>query len=177
MTLYDDDAVVLRLALDQLAGLLDDLPREALNNPTPCSEWTVQDLVDHIVAAPAKFARMTRGEEIDWSAPTAPAGDDAAAKFRSHADGLLDTWREPHALRAPTVEWQCAELAVHTWDLATAMGRPTDDFDPAVAERGLAFMQANLTEDNRGGAFAPAVPAPNGANAYQLVAAFAGRSA
>jgi hypothetical protein len=48
----DDDAGLLRRGLDQLAGLLDDIPSGALGNPTPCPQWTLQDLVDHIVAAP-----------------------------------------------------------------------------------------------------------------------------
>ena len=65
---------------------------------------------------------------------------------------------------------------MHTWGLATATGRSTGDLEPAVAERGLAFMRANLTDDNRGAAFAPEQPAPEGADAYQRVAAFAGRS-
>ena len=74
------------------------------------------------------------------------------------------------------VDWQCAELAVHTWDLATALGRSSGDLDAEVAERGLAFMRASLTEDNRGPAFGPERPAPDGADAYQRIAAFAGRS-
>jgi hypothetical protein len=65
---------------------------------------------------------------------------------------------------------------VHSWDLATAMGRSTGDLDAEVAERGLAFMRANLTEDNRGPAFGPEQAAPEGADAYQRIAAFAGRS-
>ena len=74
----DDGAGVLRRGLDQLAGLLDDVPAAALGNPTPCPPWTVQDLVDHIVAAPSRFAGMARGEAVDWSA-TPSAGRDPAA--------------------------------------------------------------------------------------------------
>jgi hypothetical protein len=37
-------------------------------------------------------------------------------------------------------------------------------------------MQANLTDDNRGPVFGPGQPAPDGADAYQRIAAFAGRS-
>jgi hypothetical protein len=75
-----------------------------------------------------------------------------------------------------SVDWQCAELAVHTWDLATAIGRPTADLDAEVAERGLAFMRASLTDDNRSPAFGPEEPAPESADPYQRIAAFAGRS-
>ncbi|HEX2075843.1 MAG TPA: maleylpyruvate isomerase N-terminal domain-containing protein, partial [Geodermatophilus sp.] len=82
----DDDPAALRRALDQLAGLLDDVPVEALGERTSCEEWTVQDLVDHIVAAPARFARMVRGEAVDWSG-TPSSGDQLAARFRSNAGG------------------------------------------------------------------------------------------
>jgi len=165
--------VVLRRALDQLAGLLDDVPAGALGNPTPCPQWSVRDLVDHVVAAPSRFARMARGEQVDWSA-TPSAGPDPAARFRSDAEDLLATTAERGG--SIPVDWQCAELAVHTWDLATALGRPTGDLDAEVAERGLAFMRASLTEDNRSPAFGPEQPAPEGADAYRRIAAFAGRA-
>jgi uncharacterized protein (TIGR03086 family) len=172
----DDDPAVLRRGLDQLAGLLDDVPSGALSDPTPCPQWSVQDLVDHIVAAPSRFARMARGEEVDWSA-TPSAGREPAAHFRSHAEDLLRAVADGGAQDGSIpVDWQCAELAVHTWDLATALGRSTGDLDAEVAERGLAFMRASLTEDNRGPAFGPEQPAPEGADPYQRIAAFAGRS-
>jgi uncharacterized protein (TIGR03086 family) len=173
----DDDAAVLRRGLDQLAGLLDDIPGGALGDPTPCPQWRVQDLVDHVVAAPSRFAAMARGQAVDWSV-TPSAGRDPAARFRAHADDLLHAVAGDGAPESEPVslDWQCAELAVHTWDLATAVGRPTGDFDAEVAERGLAFMRAGLTDENRGAAFAPEQPAPEGADAYRRIAAFAGRS-
>ena len=80
--------------------------------------------------------------------------------------------------------WPGAELAqlrvldvtVHTWDLAAALHLSTRDLDREVAARGLAFMRANLTDDRRGPAFGPQQPAPEGADVYQRIAAFAGRS-
>jgi uncharacterized protein (TIGR03086 family) len=168
---------VLRRALDQLAGVLDDVPGGARGDRTPCEQWTVQELVDHVVATPARFARMVRGEEIDWAAPTPSAGPDPAARFRSAADDLLRAVSEHTTADAPVaLDWQCAELAVHTWDLATAIGRSTGDLDAEVAERGLTFMRASLTEANRSPVFGLEQPAPAGADAYQRVAAFAGRS-
>jgi uncharacterized protein (TIGR03086 family) len=172
----DDDFALLRRALDLLADLLNDVDREALSDRTPCEQWTVQDLVDHIVAAPAKFARMVRGESIDWSAPTPAAGNDPAGAFRSHAEDLLHAWHDQDGPGGPaSLDWQCAELAVHTWDLAAALGRSSGDLDPEVAERGLVFMHANLTNDNRSPAFGPEQPAPDSADAYLRIAAFAGR--
>src|SRR4051812_42854426 len=140
-----EEPALLRRALDQVAGLLDDVPAGALPDRTPCEQWSGQDLVDHVVAAPTRFAQMVRGEQVDWAAPTPSAGPDPAGRFRSHADDLLQALRDRGGDEAPVpVDWQCAELAVHTWDLASALGRSTGDLDPAVAERGLAFMRANL---------------------------------
>lgn len=173
---YGEEPAVLARGLDQLAGLLDHVDADAQNHATPCRGWTVQDLVDHIVAMPATFARLVRGEAIAWSAPTPPAGDHPAESFRTHAEELLRARHEPPASPVGAApDWECAEVAVHTWDLATALGRRTDDLDPEVAERGLAFVRANLTEDMRSPVFGPERPAPKGGNAYQRIAAFAGR--
>jgi uncharacterized protein (TIGR03086 family) len=173
---HHDVPAALERALDQLADLLDDVRSETLSEPTPCAAWTVQDLLDHIVAAPAKFARMVRGESTDWSTSPTTAGDDPAAAFRAHAEDLVRAGREHQGPPAPGgLDWQCAELAVHTWDLATAMHRSTRQLDPEVADRGLTFMRANLTEDNRSPAFAAEQPVPADADPYQRIAGFAGR--
>jgi len=170
-----DDPAVLRRALDQLAGLLADVPAGTQGDPTPCPQWSVQDLVDHIVAAPSRFARMTRGEAVDWSV-TPAAGPEPVARFRSNAEDLLRAVADAGPGAPVTPNWQCAEFAVHTWDLATAIGRSTGDLDAEVAERGLTLMRAGLTEENRSPAFGPEQPAPEGADAYRRIAAFAGRS-
>src|SRR5439155_1307939 len=155
----DDDPAVLRRGLDQLAALLDDLPGGALGDPTPCEQWSVQDLVDHVVAAPSRFARMVRGEEVDWSA-TPSAGRQPAAQFRSNAEDLLRAVAD-EAAPGVALDWQCAELAVHTWDLATAIGRSTGDLDAEVADRlpGAPAVPRQMAEPDRvpatGAAVAP----------------------
>jgi uncharacterized protein (TIGR03086 family) len=176
MTDRDDQLAVLSRGLDQAVDVLGSVGEQDLNRTTPCHDWTVAELVDHLVAAPANFASMVRGDEVDWSAPTPHAGDDRADAFRSSADELLEAWSNVGDGDAPMgPDWQSAEVAVHTYDLVAALGRPTADLDQEVAERGLAFMQANLTADNRGPAFHAEQPAPEGADAYQRIAAFAGR--
>jgi uncharacterized protein (TIGR03083 family) len=163
----------LNTGLQQVDALLEAVGPDDLGRPTPCPDWSVSDLVDHLVQAPRKFARMTRGEDVDWSAPT-PHEDDALSAYRQHAEELRAALAEnPDAPPGP--DWQCSEIAVHTWDLATALGRPTADLDPDVAERGLAFMQASLNDENRAPAFESEQPAPPESDAYGRIAAFAGR--
>ena len=129
------------------------------------------------MAAPANFARLVRGEQVDWSAATPHVGQERAEAFRASADQLLDAWRTLGEGEAPTgPDWQSAEFAVHTYDLATALGRPSADLDAAVAERGLAFMQANLRPEMRSPVFGPEQSAPDHADGYERIAAFAGRT-
>ena len=73
-----------------------------------------------------------------------------------------------------SADMQTGEFAVHTWDLARAVGH-TDPLDPDVAERGLAFLSQGLTPDNRGRAFGAEVDVPADAPVYDRLAAFAGR--
>jgi uncharacterized protein (TIGR03083 family) len=170
------DTRTLETALDQLVDLAGGVDDDTADRPTPCAEWTVSDLVDHVVTGVANFAKGVRGEEVDWSAGTPHVEGDRAAALRAAADDLLAAWADaPDDADGPPPEWQCAELAVHTWDLSRGLGRDTRDLDPNVAEKGAGFMEQGLTDDNRGEAFGPAREAPEGADAYTRLAAFAGR--
>ena len=170
----DNATQVLVRGLDQLETLLRSVREDDHGRPTPCSDWTVSDLVDHVVLSPTRLAAMVRGEQVDWAAPTPHAAEPVAA-YQENAQALRDALAE-HPDAQPGPDWHCAEIAVHTWDLATALGRSTDTFDPEVAERGRAFMLASLTDDNRSPAFGPEMQAPEGADAYTRIAAFAGRT-
>jgi hypothetical protein len=142
--------VVLSRALDQAGDALAAVRAEDLDKPTPCHGWTVRELADHHAAAPEHFLQMAR------------------------ADDLIHHWHGQSDEQAAQADWQSAELGVHTWDLLRATGRPLP-LDDEVAERGLAFMQQGMTEENRGDAFAPAVSVPDDASAYDRLVAFAGR--
>ncbi len=176
MTAADDAVRVLSIALDQAGDVLAEVHPGSLGSPTPCHEWTVGELVDHLVAAPVKFAQVLKGEEPDWTAAPEPVREGWAAVFRNRADDLRHLWHQRGEDTSVSADWQTAEFAVHTWDLATALGRGTDDLDPEVAEHGLAFMRENLTADRRGGAFGPEQSAHPAANAYDRIAAYAGRA-
>jgi len=159
--------------LDQLEALLAEVRPERFDDPTPCAEWTVRDLVDHVVEAPANFATMMRGEEVDWS--STPRHDDWLAAYRRGADELRS--QLPSAGEVPPMAgFQAAEFAVHSWDLARALGRGTSDLDPWVAECGFEAMRGALTPERRGSAFGPEQQAPADADIYERIAAFSGRS-
>lgn len=163
-------SIVVR-GLDQCIDLLRAVRPDDLQRSTPCSDWTVADVSDHIVNSTAGMVTMARGGEPDWA--NAAHHDDPATVLESEGRALVDALATsdsfPEGMAA-------AELAVHAYDLATAIGRDTRDLDPEVAETGLAFMSASMKPEMRGDAFGPEQPAPEGADAYQRIAAFAGRS-
>lgn len=172
------DAVrVLVRASDQAGDVLDRVHADDLQRPTPCDGWAVSELVDHLVATPGRFLARMRGEEPDWSAAPPHLANGWGPEFRNHADDLVHAWHELEGDPPTPAEWQVAELAVHTWDLATAIGLPVDRLDPEVAVTGLGFLRASLRAEMRGRAFGPEQTAPPGAGSYSLLAAFAGRVA
>ena len=176
MAAPNESVVVLSRALDQAGDVLAAVHADQLAQPTPCGDWDVAQLIGHLVNAPVRFLEMARGGEPDWSATPRPVASNWVAEFRSHADDLIHHWHQAGAAAdAGQVDWQTAEIAVHTWDVARATGQ-SPILLPEVAERGLAFMSAMLTPENRGEVFAPAVPVPDDAPVYDRLAAFAGRA-
>ncbi len=176
MTFSEHDPVrTLSRGLEQLADLLAQVGSEDLDRSTPCREWTVQQLVDHLVADLDNFTATLRGEQPDWTAAPQVVGDDREAVFRRKAADLIALWHQQDESGAGQADGSSAEVAVHTWDLCRGIGVPSDDLAPEVAERGLAFMQANLEPEMRGAMFAEEQQAPDGASPYDRIAAFAGR--
>jgi uncharacterized protein (TIGR03086 family) len=171
-----DDVRVLSRALDQAGDVLDRLHPDQLSLATPCQEWDVASLADHLIATPGTFLTMMRGEQPDWSTSPPHVAEAWGPAFRVAGDNLIHAWHEGVGGESASADWQCAELAVHTWDLATAIGFPLDRLDPEVADRGLAFMQANLTAENRRPAFEPEQAVSDDAGSYERIAAYAGRS-
>jgi len=174
MTTPHESVAVLSRALDQAGDVLANVHPDQLTGSTPCEDWTVERLIAHLLATPGNFITMMEGGDPDWSA-VPPVPQDWAAEFRSSADDLIHLWHEKEAdSDTSQADWQTAEFAVHTWDLARATGQSTD-LDPQVAERGLAFMSAAMKPEMRGDAFGAEVTVPDDAPVYERLAAFAGR--
>jgi uncharacterized protein (TIGR03086 family) len=166
---------VLSRALDQAGDVLADVHQQDLDRPTPCGDWDVRRLIGHLLGNPPRFVAMIRGEQPDWADDPEPPKEGWTSLFRSEADDLIHAWHQAGDDVDPgTVDWQTAEFAVHTWDLARATGQDRP-LDPEIAERGFAFMSVSLTSDNRGSAFGPEVDIDDDAPIYDRLAALSGR--
>lgn len=169
--------LALTRALSQAADLLDTVTEPDLGRPTPCSEWTVRQLANHLIAQPRVFVTMLQGSPPGWNGREDYAVD-LGEELRTRGNALVNLWRELEGSGAEVMvdpDWQAAEVATHTWDLAAALGRSTDSLDASVAQRALLTMDRVLGPVRKGRAFRDVAAAPAGAGAYGYLAAYAGR--
>ncbi|MEO8082835.1 MAG: TIGR03086 family metal-binding protein [Ardenticatenales bacterium] len=176
-----------RNAFDFVARTVAGVNPDQLSRPTPCTEWDVRALAEHLVNGQLRLTAVAAG---DAAMPEPITMDDpaaAAAAIRATAPRAAATWAAPDALdRTLTVPWgtstgrairdiQFLELCSHGWDLARATDQPTDLDDATV---GVAFeiVRGRLTDDRRGGAFKPAQPVAADAPAFDQLLAFMGRT-
>ncbi len=128
---------------------------DQLDDPTPCEDMAVRDLLGHLVEVLERVAALGAGEDpFGVSAPDVPDAPDHAdggwlAAWQAAAHRVQAAWSDDAVLdRTMSLPWQqgpgrdvlagyVSELTVHTWDLATATGqRP--DWDERVVEVALA---------------------------------------
>jgi uncharacterized protein (TIGR03086 family) len=181
-------------ALDATGRLVDGVREEQWADPTPCPDWSVRDLVGHIISGNRMFAGILRGD-----LPGPPAGSAAAAgssppvaslpdAYREAADEVLTAFRRPGVMEATfavpfgtvpggvALHLRITELLVHGWDLARATGQPVS-FPDALAEQELAFSRGALPAIPPGRTpFGPPRPAAADAPAIDQLAALLGRA-
>jgi uncharacterized protein (TIGR03086 family) len=180
-------------ALDDFTLLLDGVDTGQWAAPTPCPNWSVRDLANHITAGNLLVTSLLGGaerpapEELARRQATDFLGSDPAAAFRASADQLITAFSDPEALERPIVMpigtvpgaavagLRLTETVVHGWDLAAATGQPVPFSDEAVAGA-LAFTSralADLPPTNR--AFAAPTIAPDDATPLQQLISRLGR--
>jgi uncharacterized protein (TIGR03086 family) len=155
---------------------------DQLGDPTPCSAWSVQDLLDHLVAGTDSLRSAMLG-----TAPQPRAGT-TAAEYRAGVEACVDGLRDPGALTRTCLsplgfEWSVLDAAggtfmdvlVHTWDLAVATGQDAT-LDPALVEACTALFLPEMPERGRAaGIIGPAVEVPAEAPAQDRLLGALGR--
>jgi uncharacterized protein (TIGR03086 family) len=171
-----------------LTALVGRIDAAQLNHPTPCSDFTVHDVLDHMIIGAGTFAYHFRGEDPPEIKAPPVYGRVPAAEFTAAMNDLLAATRSPGAMDrdipAPVGQMPGSEFArfvvfdgtVHGWDLATATGlafEPPADVVDAVD----GFARDVLTDDMRDGdTFKAATDAPESASQLERLAAFSGRA-
>jgi uncharacterized protein (TIGR03086 family) len=169
---------------------------DQLSDPTPCPDYTVGDLADHIGGLAMAFTAAARKQDL---AGSAGGGSGDATRLEpgwrervaADLDRLAAAWRDPAAyvgeataggvtMPAPVAASVALnEVVVHGWDLATGLRRDFTARDEDVAAC-MAFAEpfsAPGTEAMRGTAFGPVVPVPPDAPALTRLLGLMGRRA
>src|SRR5438067_13078999 len=68
------------------------------SDPTPCEEWTVRDLLGHVVGVVTVMGVAASGADPSLRPNDIELSDDPAAQFRTAADTALAGWRRPGAM-------------------------------------------------------------------------------
>ncbi|MDL5155391.1 TIGR03086 family metal-binding protein [Actinomycetospora termitidis] len=177
----------LHTVLTDLADVVGGVGDDQWRTRTPCSEFDVDALVDHVAGWSTTFATgYADPEGRAPGGPTAVEGDRAAA-IRTAADRMDEALaagaaQRPLSLGGAAMPGEMAlsmilwEYQVHGWDLATALGRPWSP-DPEGLEASLAFAPMMLTDDYQGEGkpFAARVPVAADAPALDRLVAISGR--
>ncbi|MGY1844168.1 TIGR03086 family metal-binding protein [Modestobacter sp. SYSU DS0875] len=157
-------------------------------------EWSVADLVAHLTSEQLWVPSLLAGEPLETVAQRMPTdtdeliGTDPLTAWDTAADGALAAWADPAVLdrtvqlsagpasAADYLTEMTADLTVHAWDLARAVGGDTH-LDPELAAAAFRYAEANLGDDGQPGLFAAPVEPPPGADLQtRLLARFGRRS-
>ncbi|MGD9792973.1 MAG: TIGR03086 family metal-binding protein [Acidimicrobiia bacterium] len=155
------------------------------DDPTPVAEWTVRDIVRHLV----EWLPGLLSSGSDVRLPAGPSVDDdpvgAWEAHRAAVQAVLDdpatagkTLNNPHIGELPIADaidrFYTADVFMHTWDIARATGQD-DTLDAGTCESMLAGM-ASYEEAMRGsGQYGPRMAVADDAPAHERLAAFIGR--
>ncbi len=146
--------------------------------PTPCAEWDVGALLEHLAGGSAYLLDAVGGDP----------GEAAAWPDASAVAAVVARLRDPGALERRSMspagfEWSAAEAAagtamdqlIHTWDLAVAVGDdPT--LDSGVVEAVVAmFLPAMPDIGREAGIVGPAVAVADDASAQDRLLGAMGR--
>ncbi|MGD9701186.1 MAG: TIGR03086 family metal-binding protein [Acidimicrobiia bacterium] len=153
------------------------------DDTTPCTEWTVRDLMEHMIGVVAGLGAAAAG-----AAPSPfTLGADPAAQFDDASQAALAAWRTDGVMdrvvdggAGPMPGHVLAginllDTATHTWDLATATGQNATLPDD-VAAAALGASKAIVSPEIRPGRFGPEVAAPSGADPTSQLVAYLGRT-
>jgi uncharacterized protein (TIGR03086 family) len=174
-------------AADAARAVVEGVRPEQLGLPSPCPDWDVRGVLNHVVFGNLMASARLRGQEPPTDRSADHLGADPAGAFAESVSACREAFAEPGALERVVdtplgrqqasfyVHMRINELLAHGWDVAAATGQSTD-LAPDLAESALAMWQARLGDKPREGSpFGPARPAPPGATAADRLAAFLGR--
>ena len=183
-------------ATTEVARLVAGVRDERLEGATPCPDYPVAALLDHLMGLCVAFTCAARKEPMPGGGESAPGESTAdsldpawRAQLPVRLAELAEAWDDPAAWEgeatAGGVTMPAAamgavaldEVAVHGWDLAVATGQAYQ-LDDATVQTVLDFQTESASPENaamRDSIFGPIVDVPADAPAWDRAIGLAGR--
>ena len=177
--------------LDRTNEVVDRVEPNQLGNPTPCTEWDVRAVINHITGGATMFAECVEQGSVPDSRLGElmggdNLGDDFKGNYRAASDRARATFGTPGALdkmvKLPFGEMPAGvvlniaimDVMTHAVDIAKATGQSIDDDE--ILAIALDVGRQLITDDfRRSGVFDAEQPAGPNVSAADKLLAFAGR--
>ncbi|MEV0586955.1 TIGR03086 family metal-binding protein [Nonomuraea sp. NPDC050310] len=168
---------VMTRATEKTVDLVRGIREEQFGGPTPCSEYTVKELIGHLEWVSEAFESMAKGGSM------VPQGE-YAGDFPERARRTLAAWSRPEAWEGTSpglglpmstlAQMFLVDMVAHGWDLARATGQPYEP-DPEAVSRAWQFAGQMAEMGRQQGAFGPAVEVPEDAPVFDRLLGTIGR--
>ncbi|MFA4080548.1 TIGR03086 family metal-binding protein [Mycobacteroides salmoniphilum] len=147
--------------------------------PTPCAEWNLRQLVNHLVEVNYSLAARFGGS-------SGGAGDDPVTAYQQSAQALSDALALPgvleqtypgpfaHTTGDKQLQVRMADLLTHGWDLAQSSGVPAN-LPADLVENAVGFVEKRAEAFARSGKFDTPQPIDATAPVLEKLAALCGR--
>ena len=176
-------------AAAEAARVVGNVPRDALDLPTPCGDWDLRTLLNHTILWTSYSAeRRAHGESVaeDLMNRDFTADPGYREDYAKQLKKAVDAWSAPQAWEGTRDMMGSAtpaadigamllmEMALHGWDVARATGQEFNVADKtAAALEEIVNNQAELFRKYQG--FADAIEPPPDATAFERALTLSGR--
>jgi uncharacterized protein (TIGR03086 family) len=177
---------LLAAAAERTVPVVHGIDDNQLSDPTPCAEFQVRDLVNHLFQVVVNFQALATKQDADFDAKPDFLAGDWRNRFADETRKLVDAWSDPAAIegtsprmglpQAAVANLVLVDLTVHGWDLSQGTGQDYTP-SPAVVAAVTPFTEQMAPLGRERGAFAEMTEFPPDADEFIRLLSLTGRKA
>jgi len=179
-----DEATAFRRASDGYVQRAREVTGAQWSAPTPCSEWNVRTLVNHVAGEYLWLPELMAGKTVSDVGSRLDGdllGDEPIEALASATRSAQAAADKPDSLTrtvhlsfgdVPGAEYlkqMAIDSVIHAWDLARAIGAD-ETLDPELVDFAFDELRRVAEDWRAGGAFGPAKEPADGSNQSRLLA-------